>query len=252
MDSCKGRETIVIFVTGDKHGRYDDIEYFCQNHNTNKDDMMIILGDNGVNFYGGRRDKAIKEYLSNMPITFMMIRGNHDMRPPIDVYQEKRICTEQYSGTFLVDPQFQSLLFAIDGNNYELNKQASIVIGGAYSVDKYFRLENGYRWFDDEQLSFDEMINIERYLDFVIHPTYETSYMKLPQIILSHTCPFQYIPYDMFISQVDQSTVDDTMEHWLDKINAIVKPKAWYCGHWHTDRLIDNVRFMYKDIIDFK
>lgn len=29
----------------------------------------------------------------------------------------------------------------------------TIVIGGAYSVDKFYRLSKGYNWFEDEQPS---------------------------------------------------------------------------------------------------
>ena len=67
--------------------------------------------------------------------------------------------------------------------------------------------------------------------------------------ILSHTCPFKYIPRDMFLSQIDQSTVDDTMEHWMDGFEESVPYEKWYCGHWHTDRSVDRMRFMYHDII---
>ena len=47
---------------------------------------MIVLGDNGVNYWGGKRDKALKKKLEALPITFMMIRGNHDQRPSKKIY----------------------------------------------------------------------------------------------------------------------------------------------------------------------
>ena len=69
-------------------------------------------------------------------------------------------------------------------------------------------------------------------------------------VILSHTCPFKYIPRDMFLSQIDQATVDDTMEHWMDLVEGDIPYAKWYCGHWHTDRSVDKIRFMYNDIIE--
>lgn len=65
-------------------------------------------------------------------------------------------------------------------------------------------------------------------------------------IILSHTCPKKYIPTEMFLPMVDQSTVDSSMEEWLDRIEDTVNYKAWYCGHWHTDKRIDKMHFLYK------
>ena len=64
-------------------------------------------------------------------------------------------------------------------------------------------------------------------------------------MVLSHTCPFRYEPIEMFLPIVDQSTVDASTEHWLDKIEQSLSYKAWYCGHWHTDKRIDKLHFLY-------
>lgn len=37
-----------LFITGDRHGCFDDLEYFCQANNTTEDDALIILGDAGI------------------------------------------------------------------------------------------------------------------------------------------------------------------------------------------------------------
>ena len=41
-----------LFITGDRHGRFDDLEYFCQANDTTEDDALIILGDAGILYYG--------------------------------------------------------------------------------------------------------------------------------------------------------------------------------------------------------
>ena len=46
----------VIYVTGDTHGDFDRIAHFCARMKTKPSDIMIILGDAGINFYGGWRD----------------------------------------------------------------------------------------------------------------------------------------------------------------------------------------------------
>ena len=52
----------------------------------------------------------------------------------------------------------------------------------------------------------------------------------------------------MFLSQVDQSKVDNSTEKWLDKVEDNIKDKykAWFCGHWHTDKQIDKMHFLYE------
>ena len=68
-------------------------------------------------------------------------------------------------------------------------------------------------------------------------------------IVLSHTCPFKYEPREMFLSMIDQSTVDSSTEEWLDKIEETLGYKRWYCGHWHTDKKIDRMVFITDKII---
>ena len=49
----------------------------------------------------------------------------------------------------------------------------------------------------------------------------------------------------MFLSCIDQSTVDDSTEKWLDSIEDKLDYKAWFCGHWHTDKHIDKIHFLF-------
>ena len=71
-------------------------------------------------------------------------------------------------------------------------------------------------------------------------------------IILSHTCPYKYLPREMFLEGIDQSTVDHSTEYFLDKIEEVADYKLWYCGHYHTDKKIDKMIFMFYNIEEFK
>ena len=55
-------------------------------------------------------------------------------------------------------------------------------------------------------------------------------------LILSHTCPIGYEPTDLFMSTIDQSMVDKTMERYLDFIEHGVDYKIWLWGHFHEFR----------------
>ena len=65
-------------------------------------------------------------------------------------------------------------------------------------------------------------------------------------IVLSHTCPLRYIPTEMFLPMVDQSTVDQSTEEWLGEIEARIDYKAWFCGHWHVDKRVDKMHFLFN------
>lgn len=76
--------------------------------------------------------------------------------------------------------------------------------------------------------------------------------IKKVDIVLTHTCPYKYIPREMFLPNIDQTTVDNSTEVFLDEIEEKLNYQKWYCGHYHTDKNIDSIRFMFKDIVEFK
>ena len=138
-------------------------------------------------------------------------------------------------GRVLVENKHPNILFAEDGEVYDLNGYKALAIGGAYSVDKFYRLARGFGWWADEQPSDEIKKKTEQVID-----------KNNIDIVLSHTCPVKYIPTEMFLPMVDQSKVDNTTEKWLGKIEKRIDYKAWYCGHWHTDKKIEKMHFLYE------
>ena len=67
-------------------------------------------------------------------------------------------------------------------------------------------------------------------------------------VILSHTCPRKYEPLEALISSIDEKMVDKSTEDWLDTIEEMTEYKAWYCGHWHIEKDIDRIHFLYKSL----
>ena len=64
-------------------------------------------------------------------------------------------------------------------------------------------------------------------------------------IVLSHTCPYKYEPTEVFLPMIDQDSVDASTEHWLDRIEEQIRYIAWFCGHWHIDKRIDRMHFLF-------
>ncbi len=66
------------------------IEEFCDLYETTEEDILIILGDAGINFYLNERDIKLKEELYQLPLTLFCIHGNHEERPDlVRTYEEK-------------------------------------------------------------------------------------------------------------------------------------------------------------------
>ena len=144
------RRNGMFYITGDTHGDFDRLFRFNDRIWPTIDDTMIILGDAGFNFYGGLRDTFVKSSVSKLPITVFSIHGNHEMRPAtIPSYHT----AEWNGGKVCVEDEYPNLLFGIDGEVYDLDGKQTIVIGGAYSIDKEYRLDHGWGWWADEQPS---------------------------------------------------------------------------------------------------
>ena len=223
----------MFYITGDTHADFDFLKSFCMSNTTSLDDHLIILGDSGINYFDEFQSIKIKQYITKQPITLVCIQGNHEERAEnIKTYREQQL----FENTVLVEPQYPNIIFLKSGNIYNIKGKSVLVLGGAYSVDKQWRLTVGEKWFESEQLTATERSEI---LKAVRDKHFD--------IILSHTCPYSYQPHDTF--KYDLIGVDTTMEQFLDSIAINTSYDDWYCGHFHIDRDVDNIHFR-MNIID--
>ena len=148
-----------LFITGDRHGRFDDLEYFCQANDTTEDDALIILGDAGILYYGENKthEKNLKAWLSRLPITLLCVRGNHEARPQD---RKNMLCRDFCGGKVYYEEACPNVLYLTDGGVYSICDKTILSIGGAYSVDKELRLAMNYMWFENEELNLIEMERI--------------------------------------------------------------------------------------------
>lgn len=245
---------MAVFITGDIHGdpwRFWSIESFCNNHKTTTNDWLICLGDVGLNYYGAKSKKeiAIKNEAAELPIKMFCIHGNHERRPSEeDGYQKVLLQDGAVRGLMWWNPDYPNQYFAMDGLIYNITTSErgikALVCGGAYSVDKYYRLQNGWNWWPDEQPD-----SVSKQL------TMNSVEQAKIDIMLTHTCPLRFVPTELFIDGIDQNTVDQSTEEFFDKVwNAFPanqKP-MWYFGHFHGDKYTDDYVMLFDDVIELK
>ena len=213
------------YITGDKHGDFSAL--FSENPEIleNSDNAVIVLGDAGVNYYLDKRDNHIKEALNNVGCLWYIVYGNHESRPS-RVYGMCHIYDLNVSGWVWYQSEYPNIRYFDDYGIYTIHGLKTAVIGGAYSVDKYYRLERGWQWFPDEELSDEEMDSCAALMKG-----------KRFDLVLTHTCPLSYEPRDLFLSFIDQSTVSKRMEEFLDKVKNNVDWGILLFGHFHADRI---------------
>lgn len=209
-------------ITGDCHRKFSRFKNLDKTPNT----AIIILGDAGLNYTLDENDRATKAALCrSYPFTFYCVRGNHEARPG-EYLGMKLIHDEDVGGAVWIEEEFPRIRYFCDWGHYKIAGIKTLVIGGAYSVDKHYRLQNGWRWFENEQLN-------ERERDVCLRNALDYEF----GLVLSHTCPLSLQPTDLFLRGLDQSTVDNSMEIWLEELAKRVSWKLWLFGHYHADRI---------------
>ena len=216
-------------VTGDTHGktalRLAGIQESMPEYKP-EETAIIILGDVGFQYYKNKKDWKAKHQASAYGYTLYCLRGNHEDRIS-NSKTAHRIYDDEVKSFIWIEDEFPLIkYFDDDAEEYTIAGKKVLTIPGAYSVDKWYRLQNGWIWFAEEQLTEQEMKFAEKYCEGQHY-----------DLVLSHTCPYDWMPTDLFLNCVDQSTVDKSMELWLNKFRHMFNWNIWLFGHYHADRI---------------
>lgn len=216
---------MTVYVAGDIHGNVADVRnIIAQIPNPSADDYIIIAGDAALE-YGNHVMGSCKKVMQKFPGKWIIMRGNHDNR----YWRDHPDWPVTVDGQFKYQKKYPNILYARDGGQISKIEGYNILfIPGAYSVDKNYRLQRGWPYEPEEQLTKTELTNLallaENYhIDFVIGHTYPMS--------IEH-----YLHY-LFLGYVKQSEVDKTMEYEID--NILSKNDTWkhyFFGHMHDDK----------------
>ena len=242
-----------FYITGDKHRDFREVKRFCRVKNTQRQDVLIVLGDAGLNYYGDYRDDKLKKEVSSLNITVFCVHGNKENRPEnVGTYGIRSFC----GGTVYYEPRYPNIYFAIDGEIYTFEKKKYMVIGGGHSVDKMLCLEEKRPFWQDEMPDEATKEKVEHRIDVANNSIYG---------MMTHTCPIDYLPTEAFVSARQKMRkrrkrlllgldrdfcpdIDRSTEEWLGKLERKLDYKVWYCGHYHVDKRIDKIHMMHQEI----
>ena len=236
-DTTISKDFDQVVFSGDPHGSFARLYYYCIASKMTDKSLMILLGDVCVNYFLNDNDLPQKRNLALLPCKVLIVHGNHEARAYKQPgYTEQDFC----GGKVYVHPDFPNQLFAKDGSIFHINGVTMAVCGGAYSVDKWYRIDNGLPWFEDEQPDEQTRRYVEEQLagaDWKV------------DLMLTHTCPHECEPRDAFIKGICQGEVDKTVEHWFDEIKKNLDYKKWLCGHFHIERSEGKMEFLFENYL---
>ena len=116
----------MVYITGDIHGQVEYVQTMVRLNSITPTDTIVLLGDVGLNYYGNKYgDRSKKRRLDTYGIPILCIHGNHEMRPESLISYREMLWK---GGTVYVEKEFPNLLFAKDGEIYNLesaNKKSS-------------------------------------------------------------------------------------------------------------------------------
>jgi Icc-related predicted phosphoesterase len=215
---------VKILMAGDTHGDGAHVRYLLQVAQRKGCSCIFVLGDfgywehmpQGVNFL----DRAnLNANLKNIPIYFL--DGNHDKT---SLLLEKYDWPEQIDdeGFLLVRPYVR---YARRGHAWNWDGVRFIALGGAYSVDKSWRLEREDKtnrpeslWFPEEEMTDEDMDNV------LTNQT--TQYVD---VMLAHDKPFTSEP-DWNRKHFDECLPN---QHRLQRAVDVLHPLLYLHGHLH-------------------
>ncbi len=223
----------MIFVTGDTHGTLDT-DKFLQRHfpihdELTRQDYMIICGDFGGVWDGGKHDTAVLDFYAEQNFTTLFVDGNHENFDILDA-----LPVEEWNGG-KVHRVRDSIIHLMRGQIFQLGEQSIFTFGGGNSIDKEYRLA-GRSWWPQEMPSAAEreeaMKNLQKH-SFKV------------DTILTHAAP-ESLMCLFHPEHKDEQELNTFLQEIMDKTEY----SRWYFGHLHEDRILDDRhRALYDDVI---
>ena len=226
---------MAIFITGDTHGDIDFHKLNSKNFPTGrtltKQDYVIICGDFGGVWDGGKYDRYIQRWYANKPWTTLFVDGNHENHDVLDTYP---VTIWNGGKVHIIKP---NLIHLMRGQVYNIDGCIFFTMGGAQSHDKEYRKE-GISWWPREMPSDEE---------------YQEALNNLAKVhncvdyIITHCAP------DHIQNQFGYYMEHDKLTNFLKVVSLTTTFKGWFFGHYHMSLNIDDkFTALYHTIIQLK
>jgi len=211
----------VIYVTGDMHGDESRL-YDSQWRKLKSGDVLIVCGDFGYLWNGGKNEKSVIEYLGSRKFTVCFVDGTHENFGKIERCHEtiwKGGHVHRISG---------NLFHLMRGQIFNIDGISIFTFGGGESDDREVRSaeEHGI-WFKEELPTPDQLAVGAHNLD--------AAGLKVDYII-THEPPL-LVKSSMLLRRGLPERVNK-LNGYFEELAKSVEFNHWYFGSLHENRLV--------------
>lgn len=237
-----------LYITGDTHGNALErlsFQEFPESRTFRYEDrdkiFVLVLGDFGVIWHGGKEEKYILEWLEDRPFTTLFIDGNHENFTRLYQYP-----IENWRGgkVHRISP---SVLHLMRGQVFEIGARKIFAFGGAachdaedgildpnaedYLPRKKDLIRRGRRYYrtlgvnywkeelpDDKELQ-EGLENLEKhnnYVDYIITHCASTSIQE-------------------YVTENDTQYTENILTAYFEELRKNIRCSRWLFGHYHID-----------------
>jgi len=197
----------MIYVTGDTHG---DLSRFKHPmfRKVKKRDVLIICGDFGFIWDGGKKEKRILKKLGKMRYDVLFVDGEHENFGELQNYE-----TEEWCGgiTCKISGKLRRLMC---GQVYEIDGKRVFAFGGEPDEADY---QTGIKSLEKAEFEVDYIVSYEP-------PT------KITELLTR-----------------DKPVSADDANYYADLINGKASYKRWFFGKHHINKIITTKYFALFD-----
>lgn len=268
---------MAIFLTGDIHGDISRLssKNFPEGNKLTKQDYVIVLGDFGCLWDGGKEDAYKLKWLQSKSFTTLFIDGNHENFELLKSLPEK-----QWAGG-RVGVVNDSVLHLRRGEIYSICGKKIFTFGGAESHD----IEDGVIINKNKVgKRIDTVDIITRHLDrnstsmstnigYSIKSEVYNKYKHRAMRVLNKSWWYDEMPsqaemeygernlvrnngkVDYILTHCGPSILEKAFGYrsnyftaYLSRIYNGANFKRWYCGHYHTEANFGNINILYRKI----
>ena len=209
----------MVYVTGDMHGAEERL-YGKEWRKLKAGDVLIVCGDFGYIWDGGKFEKEAVEYLGSRKFTIAFVDGTHEN------FDKINSCRETYWKGGRVHRIHGNLLHLMRGEIFNIEDKTIFTFGGGESADKDIRAEQGLYW-KEELPTPREMAMGAAKLD--------EAGLKVDYII-THEPP-KKVKSAMLLREGSADRLNK-LNGYVEEIAAECEFKKWYFGSLHEDRVI--------------
>lgn len=240
---------MAIYITGDTHGDFRRLgsEGFPELKALTKDDYVLICGDFGGVWDGGKEDQAALDWLDARPFTTLFVDGNHENFDLLNTYP----VLPWHGGTARrIRP---TVLHLLRGQVYTLEGLRFFTMGGGRSHD----IDGGILEPDDPLLRRKRRrLDARQALYRINHRSWwkeelpcEAEYQTALDSLEKNGWDVDYIvthcaPTSVQRELLKHAAAPDPLTEFLEDIAQRCRFRHWFFGHYHMDGHIGK-RFVY-------